>query len=123
MLRTAYDATKNSRYLKLQRRAFDWFLGENDLHIPLYDFKTKGCYDGLMPGGVNLNQGAESMLSFLLSLLAIVETYSIIDKIEGDKGDFLQEINLIEQISKDPTPIESISGKDKSQKRQVEELA
>jgi len=114
MLRAAYDATESSRFLTLQRKAFDWFLGVNDLHIPLYDFKTKGCYDALLPGGVNMNQGAESTLSFLLSLLAIVETYSIIDKVEGGRERFLQQINLIEQISKKPAPIESVSSKSKS---------
>jgi len=74
MLRAAYDATQNNKYLILQRKAFEWFLGENDLHIPLYDFKTKGCSDGLMSDGVNPNQGAESTLSFLLSLLTIIES-------------------------------------------------
>ncbi len=73
-LRSAYDATKETKYLSLQRTAFDWFLGNNDLHIPLYDFRTKGCSDGLMSGGVNGNEGAESMVSFLLSLLSIVES-------------------------------------------------
>ncbi|AQT69600.1 Mannosylfructose-phosphate synthase [Anaerohalosphaera lusitana] len=76
MLRSAYDATADRDYLKLQRKAFDWFLGENDLHIPVYDFKTKGSCDGLQQNGVNMNQGAESMVSFLLSLLCIVESYS-----------------------------------------------
>jgi uncharacterized protein YyaL (SSP411 family) len=74
MLRAAYDATQNNKYLILQRKAFEWFLGENDLHIPLYDFRTKGCSDGLMSDGVNPNQGAESTLSFLLSLLTLIET-------------------------------------------------
>jgi uncharacterized protein YyaL (SSP411 family) len=74
MLMAAYDATGNNKYLILQRKAFEWFLGENDLHIPLYDFKTKGCSDGLMSDGVNPNQGAESTLSFLLSLLTIIES-------------------------------------------------
>jgi uncharacterized protein YyaL (SSP411 family) len=73
MLKTAYDATGDKKFLTLHRRAFDWFLGENDLHIPLYDFKTKGCGDGLMSDGVNPNQGAESTLSFLLSLLTMIE--------------------------------------------------
>jgi uncharacterized protein YyaL (SSP411 family) len=72
MLRAAYDATGNNKYLTLQRKAFEWFLGENDLHIPLYDSVTKGCSDGLMSDGVNPNQGAESALSFLLSLLTIL---------------------------------------------------
>ncbi|MGA1979570.1 MAG: hypothetical protein ABSG99_03260 [Sedimentisphaerales bacterium] len=74
MLKAAYDATGNNRFLILQRKAFDWFLGENDLHIPLYDFRTKGCSDGLMSDGANPNQGAESTLSFLLSLLTIIES-------------------------------------------------
>ena len=76
MLKAAFDATDDREYLKLQRKAFHWFLGENDLNIPVYDFKTKGCADGLEPAGLNLNQGAESMLSFLLSLLCTVEGYS-----------------------------------------------
>jgi hypothetical protein len=85
MLRAAYDATKNPKFLTLQRRAFDWFLGANDLGIPLYDFTTKGCSDGLMAGGTNGNQGAESTVSFFLSLLAIIESYAIVDRIQGDK--------------------------------------
>jgi len=123
MLRPAYDATQNSRYLTLQRKAFDWFLGENDLHIPLYDFRTKGCCDALIPDGVNSNQGAESTLSFLISLLAIVESYTIADKIEGGKGVSLGQARPIEQTTKKPTPIKSISVKGKPKKRQVEELA
>jgi hypothetical protein len=74
MLKAAYDATQDGKLLKLQRRAFDWFLGENDLHIPLYDSKTKGCSDALTPDGVNVNQGAESILSFLLALLTMLES-------------------------------------------------
>ena len=81
MLNAAYNATNNSRYLTLQRKAFDWFIGENDLQTPVYDFKTKGCYDGLTAGGVNLNQGAESTISFMLALLTILESFLIADKI------------------------------------------
>lgn len=76
MLYGAYKATDNPNYLKMQKKAFDWFLGDNDLSIPLYDFRTKGCQDGLEKNGVNLNQGAESLLSFLLALLCSVESYS-----------------------------------------------
>jgi len=53
------------------RRCFDWFLGKNDLGEPLYDFQTGGCYDGLHAEGVNLNEGAESTLAWILSLLTI----------------------------------------------------
>ncbi|MCD4831919.1 MAG: glycosyltransferase [Anaerohalosphaeraceae bacterium] len=76
MLRYAYELTVKSEYLKLQRKAFDWFMGDNDLNTPVYDFQTKGCCDGLEQGGVNVNQGAESIVSFLLSLLYVVESFT-----------------------------------------------
>jgi hypothetical protein len=79
MLGEAYQATQNKDYLKLQRKAFDWFLGANDLAVPVYNFRTKGCHDGLTPTGVNLNQGAESLLSFMLALLTIVESYAAVN--------------------------------------------
>ena len=123
MLRAAYDATQNDRFLTLQRKAFDWFLGQNDLHIPLYDFRTKGCNDGLLRDGVNTNQGAESTLSFLLSLLAIVESYAIVDKIQARKGLSLREAKVTDKITQKPPPIKSIAAKTKSKKDQVEELA
>ncbi len=124
MLRSAYDATQNERFLILQRKAFDWFLGQNDLRIPLYDFRTKGCSDGLTQDGPNANQGAESTLSFLLSLLAIVESYAIVDKIQGrKKGVSSNRTNLIKQITEKPQPIQNIPADTKSRKEQVEELA
>ncbi len=73
MLRNAYQATMKKEYLKLQRKAFDWFLGENDISMPVYDFQTKGCCDGLGKDGININQGAESIISFLLTLLFLTE--------------------------------------------------
>jgi hypothetical protein len=73
MLDAGYKATKNKKYLMLRQKAFNWFLGENDLGIPLYDSKSKGCGDGLGKGGVSANEGAESTLSFLLGLLTIRE--------------------------------------------------
>ncbi|MFZ2149000.1 MAG: glycosyltransferase [Sedimentisphaerales bacterium] len=124
MLRAAYDATQDERFLTLQRKAFDWFLGLNDLRIPLYDFRTKGCSDGLTQDGPNANQGAESTLSFLLSLMAIVESYAIIDKIRGQKKEVSLGLDdLTEQITEETTPIKSISTKTESRKSQVEELA
>ncbi|MCL5279802.1 MAG: hypothetical protein M1376_07850 [Planctomycetes bacterium] len=75
-LRAGYDATKEVRFLSLQRLAFDWFLGANDLGVALYDLRTKGCSDGLMSAGVNGNQGAESLVSFLLGLLSITESHA-----------------------------------------------
>jgi glycosyltransferase involved in cell wall biosynthesis len=119
MLRAAYDATEDDKFLMLQKKAFDWFLGENDLHIPIYDFRTKGSCDALIPGGVNLNQGAESMLSFLLSLLSIVESYAIVEKVEE-----MREVTLPRaEDLKGSVPIKSIPGKKEAKKKQVEEPA
>ena len=71
--KAAYRATDDSRYLNEMRRCFDWFLGSNDAGAPLIDFKSRGCYDGLTASGVNLNQGAESLVCWLLSLLIMHE--------------------------------------------------
>jgi glycosyltransferase involved in cell wall biosynthesis len=64
----AYHATEDAVWLQETRIAFEWFLGANDLGLDLYDPKTGGCHDGLQEDRVNLNQGAESTLAFLLSL-------------------------------------------------------
>ena len=64
----AYGATGDAIWLREARRAFDWFLGGNDLGIPLYDAQTGGCRDGLQIDRANQNEGAESTLAFLLSL-------------------------------------------------------
>ncbi|MDB6120541.1 MAG: glycosyl transferase family 1, partial [Verrucomicrobiaceae bacterium] len=64
----AFRVTRDDSWLKEARRAFEWFLGRNDLGIPLYDFSNGGCGDGLHPDRINENQGAESSLAFHLSL-------------------------------------------------------
>ena len=65
----AYRATGKSHWRKEAWSAFNWFLGDNDLQIALYDHTTGGCRDGLHPDRANENQGAESTLSFLMALL------------------------------------------------------
>ncbi len=64
----AYRATADPWWHQQAQRAFDWFLGRNDLGIELYAPLTGGCRDGLHPDRGNENQGAESTLAFLLSL-------------------------------------------------------
>jgi glycosyltransferase involved in cell wall biosynthesis len=64
----AHHATEDPSWLREARLTFEWFLGGNDLGLDLYDSKSGGCCDGLQEDRVNLNQGAESTLSFLLSL-------------------------------------------------------
>ncbi len=65
----AYDVTGERHWRKTAWSAFSWFLGANDLQMPLYDADTGGCRDGLHPDRVNQNQGAESTLSFLMAWL------------------------------------------------------
>lgn len=67
----AYTITGDKRWHKEARRAFEWFLGRNDLNIPLYDPSTGGCRDGLHPDRPNENQGAESTLAFLQALMEL----------------------------------------------------
>jgi glycosyltransferase involved in cell wall biosynthesis len=67
----AYRLTGDRQWRKEARRAFEWFLGRNDLNLPVYDPTTGGCRDGLHPDRANENQGAESTLAFLQSLLEL----------------------------------------------------
>lgn len=64
-----YRLTHEERWNDEAQDVFRWFLGKNDLRVPLYDATTGGCKDGLHPDRVNENQGAESTLSFLMALL------------------------------------------------------
>ena len=76
MYEKAYLITENKKdYLNKMFIAFKWFLGENDLRIPLFDYETKGCCDGLEKDGVNRNQGAESLLAYLLSHMIVLEAF------------------------------------------------
>ena len=64
----AFRATRDPKWTGEAKRAFEWFLGRNDLGVPLYDFVTGGCSDGLHVERISENQGAESTLAFHLSL-------------------------------------------------------
>lgn len=65
----AYNITKDKKYHDALWQTFNWFIGQNDLGVSLYDYKTAGCRDGLQPDGENYNEGAESTLSWLQSLI------------------------------------------------------
>jgi glycosyltransferase involved in cell wall biosynthesis len=69
----AYAVTKDRHYLRRMHEAFAWFLGSNRLGVPLYDFATGGCHDGIGVSHVNRNQGAESTVCFLMALLEMLE--------------------------------------------------
>jgi len=63
----AYQATGDKVYRDLAQLAYQWYLGRNINKLPLYNKETGGCHDGLIPEGVNPNQGAEALLSWLYS--------------------------------------------------------
>lgn len=65
----AQRATGDPSWLERAHWAFDWFMGRNEVHRPLYDASTGGCRDGLHAERTNENQGAESTISFLQALL------------------------------------------------------
>ncbi len=67
----AHAATGNAAWLAEAERAYGWFLGHNDLDLPLASVADGGCFDGLMPTGLNRNQGAESILALQLANCAI----------------------------------------------------
>jgi len=67
----AYKITANLKYKKLALIAFDWYDGKNIFKISLINSKNGGIYDGLVKKGVNLNCGAESVLSYLLAYEAL----------------------------------------------------
>lgn len=69
----AFRTTGEMKWVDQGHRCLGWFLGSNDLNEQMYDFKTGGCFDGIQPNGVNANQGAESTLSWLISLLSMYE--------------------------------------------------
>ena len=77
---TAYQLTDDQKWFLEARRAFEWFLGENDLRLPLYDAATGGCRDGLHADRPNQNQGAESTLAFLLALAEMMLGQHLINR-------------------------------------------
>lgn len=75
--RAAWRADSDPRWRADALRAFSWFLGHNDLAIPLVDVQAGSCSDGLHPDRANANRGAESVVSWLLALIEIRELYRV----------------------------------------------
>jgi len=78
----AQRMTGDDRWHAEALHAFEWFIGRNDLRLPLYDSVTGGCRDGLHPDRVNQNQGAESALAYILALLEMRLAENIIHPTE-----------------------------------------
>jgi hypothetical protein len=68
-----YTAFKNTEYSQKIETAFSWFLGNNHLQQIIYNPCTGGCYDGLEEDYINLNQGAESTVSYLMARLTVAQ--------------------------------------------------
>lgn len=70
-LMLAWDVTKDALYRKKARIAFNWFLGNNTLRQTVYDETTGGCHDGIGESAININQGAESTIEYLIARMAL----------------------------------------------------
>ena len=77
MFHQAFVVLKDKKYVSKLMGGLMWFLGENDNGISLYDFETKGCRDGLEHDGVNLNQGAESTISYFIAFLTVLSAHEM----------------------------------------------
>jgi len=96
-----YDEFREKDYRTKMETAFNWFLGNNRLHQIIYNPCTGGCYDGLEENHVNLNQGAESTVSYLMARLTI-EKYKNIQlplKIQSRKRSTVQTKQVIKQLA------------------------
>jgi hypothetical protein len=75
-----YNLFQDETYLQKMKIGFSWFLGNNHLKQITYNPCTGGCYDGLEDSYINLNQGAESTVSYLMARLMMEKQFHLIDK-------------------------------------------
>ncbi|HEX3026174.1 MAG TPA: glycosyltransferase, partial [Clostridia bacterium] len=66
----AFELSKDEKYIRWAKRCLGWYTGENSAQISLIDPDTGGCMDGITPIGPNCNEGAESLVSWLIARLA-----------------------------------------------------
>jgi glycosyltransferase involved in cell wall biosynthesis len=85
-----YDVFNEKEYLDKMTIAFNWFLGNNRLHQIIYNPCTGGCYDGLEENHVNLNQGAESTLSYLMARLSIDKYKNLDNQHSSNTGNHIR---------------------------------
>ncbi|MBC7605562.1 MAG: glycosyltransferase [Burkholderiales bacterium] len=89
-----YEVFQENVYLKKMEIAFDWFLGNNHLNQIIYNPCTGGCFDGLEDTNVNLNQGAESTVSYLMARLTIAKYFSA-DQTQPPKFAINQKVHFL----------------------------
>lgn len=75
----AFKVTFDKKYLLAAKEWFAWYFGYNIKKIEVFDTVTQGCFDAITPHGVNLNQGAESILTYLLAYQALSDVYLKLD--------------------------------------------
>ncbi|MFY7909980.1 MAG: glycosyltransferase [Emticicia sp.] len=85
-----YAVFKDESYKNKSKIAFDWFLGNNHLHQIIYNPCTGGCYDGLEESYINLNQGAESTVSYLMARLTLEKASRSNQKLEKPEKLYLK---------------------------------
>jgi len=93
-----YDVFENPDYLKKMEIGFSWFLGNNHLHQIVYNPCTGGCYDGLEADYINLNQGAESTVSYLMARLTLDQYFITEVKKAKPNANFSRKLNLKKTI-------------------------
>lgn len=81
----AYLSSRNKFFLERAKTCYSWYHGMNSKGLGLIDKETGGCYDGITPDGLNLNQGAESIVSFWIAHLEIKKYFNIIDLLPSKK--------------------------------------
>jgi glycosyltransferase involved in cell wall biosynthesis len=91
---TAFNLTGDKKWINMARKCFSWFLGQNDLGIQLYNYQTGGCKDGLQSQGANANEGAESTLAWLISLLTMYKLLEeqVLAKEPSKKADHVLDV-------------------------------
>jgi len=99
-----YDAFKDEKYLKKMKIAFNWFLGKNHLNHIIYNPCTGGCYDGLEEDYINLNQGAESTVSYLMARLTMEKYFKTSNDraTKKSKGVLKKPIKAYKQLKQIP---------------------
>jgi hypothetical protein len=71
----AFKFTGDEKWIIKARKCFSWFLGQNDLGVQIYNYQTGGCKDGLHSLGTNANEGAESTVAWLISLITMYKLF------------------------------------------------
>ena len=84
-----YKVFRQDSYLLKMETAFTWFLGNNHLRQTIYNPCTGGCYDGLEEKHVNLNQGAESTVSYMMARLEMDKYQELLTNLVQRKTDFV----------------------------------